>query len=173
MLHHLGDLVLPRFFVGEPRVLRDLLRTLPVIIVQGDRNARRQAAHLEVVRPDPDEFRVGDSHSFRLEGQIDGALLDDGVNVIPPRVIIEQAVNGKPELAIQAVKQTAHAAGGLAAAVGQDAIMLFPEFILVEPLPDCVFFDVQDEFRLAEFRVEGDDFRLDDGGDPVAAGTHS
>jgi hypothetical protein len=60
------------------------------------------------------------------------------------------------------VQQPAHAARRLAAAVGQDAVVLPPELVLVEPPPDRVFFDVQDELRVA--LLELDDVRLDDRG---------
>ena len=67
-------------------------------------------------------------------------------------------------------QEAAHAAGGLSAAVGDDAVVLLPEAVLVEAAPDGVFFDVQDEFRLALFEL--DDVGLADAGHGVARGTH-
>ena len=65
-----------------------------------------------------------------------------------------------------------HAARRLAAAVREDAVVLLPEFVFVEPLPDRAFFDVQDELGVALLRIELDHFRLDDRGNRVAAGAH-
>ena len=75
------------------------------------------------------------------------------VDVVPPRVVIEQAVDRQLQLVVQPVQQPPHAARRLAAAVREDAVVLLPELVLVEPLPDRVFFDVQDELGLALLRT--------------------
>ena len=54
--------------------------------------------------------------------------------------------------------------------MGQNAVVLLPEFVFVEPPPDGVFFDVQDEFRVALFELNA--LRLDDRRNAVAAGAH-
>jgi hypothetical protein len=46
---------------------------------------------------------------------------------------------------VQPVEQPPDAARRLPAAVGQDAVVFPPELVFVEPLPDGVFFDMQDE----------------------------
>ena len=55
--------------------------------------------------------------------------------------------------------------------MGQQAVVLPPELVLVEPAPDGVLLDVEDELRIA--RLELDDVRLDDRRDAVATGAHS
>ena len=65
----------------------------------------------------------------------------------------------------------AHAARRLAAAVGQDAVVLLPESVFVEAAPDRVLFDVQDE--LGSALLELHDVRLDDRRNAVPAGAHA
>jgi hypothetical protein len=72
---------------------------------------------------------------------------------------------------VEPVEHAADAAGRLAAAVGQQAVVLPPELVFVEPAPDGVLLDMEDELRVA--RLELDDVGLDDRRDRVAAGSHS
>src|SRR5690606_22914116 len=110
-------------------------------------------------------------HPLALEGETHRALLDDAVDVVSPRIAIEQAIDRQLELIVQAPQQPTHAARRLAAALGQDAVVLLPEAILVEARPDRAFLDVQDELRVA--LAELDHARLDDRRDRVAAGAHA
>jgi hypothetical protein len=52
-----------------------------------------------------------------------------------------------------------------------DALMLFPESVLVEPLPHRTLFDMQDEFRFALLDLDAIGF--DDARDRVPGGSHS
>ena len=135
--------------VGEPGIVGDLLGPLAVGVAQRDLHAVRQFALLEILRAQAEELRLGDRHPLRLVGQVDRALLDDAVDVVSPRIVIQQAIDGQLQLVVQAVQEPPHAARRLAAAVRQNALVLAPELVLVEPLPDRVFFDVQDELGRA------------------------
>jgi hypothetical protein len=68
-------------------------------------------------------------------------------------------------------QQAAHAARRLAAAFGEDAVVLLPEAVLVEAAPHGVLLDVQHELRVA--LLELDHVRLDDRRDRVPAGAHA
>ena len=157
--------------VLEPRVGRDLFGALDVAVVEVDLDIVGEFAAVVVHGADAHELGVGDGQAFGLEGQGDRALLDDRVDVVPPGVAVEQAVDGQVVLLVEAVEQAADAAGGLAGALGEDAVVLFPEAVLVEALPDGVLFDVQDEVGLDVLELE--DVGLADGGDAVAAGAHA
>ena len=94
------------------------------LVVQRDLDVVTQTAAVVVLRPNADELRIGNRHALTLEGEVDRALLDHRVDVVPPRVAIEQAVDRQPELLVQAVQQAAHAARGLPGALGEDAVVL-------------------------------------------------
>lgn len=97
-------------------------------------------------------------------------MLDDGVDVVSPGVAVEEAVDGEVVLFVESVEHSADASGGLSGAFGEDAVVLFPESVFVEALPDGVFFYMEDE--LCFYIFELDDFWFADGGDCVAAGAH-
>ena len=61
---------------------------------------------------------------------------------------------GELRFLAEALQQPAHAARGLAAAVGQDAVVLLPEAVFVEAVPDRAFFDVQDELGVDLFELD-------------------
>ena len=147
-----------------------MARPAAVGVVERDLHAVRELAPLEVAAAQADELRLRDRHALRLVRQIDRPLLDDAVDVIPPRVVIEQAVDRKFQLVVQTIEHSAHPARRLTGAVGENTVVLLPEFILVEPLPDGAFFDVEDKFGVALFELN--DIRLDDRRDGVAAGAH-
>ncbi len=69
------------------------------------------------------------------------------VDVVPPRIVIQQAVDRQLQFVVHAVQQAPHAARRLTAAVRQDAVVLPPELVFIEAPPDRVFFDMQDELR--------------------------
>jgi hypothetical protein len=89
---------------------------------------------------------------------------------VPPGIAIQQAVDRQPKFLIQSAEQAANTARRLARAFGQNAIVLLPEPVFVEPAPHGIFFDVQDKLRLA--LLELDHIRFGDAGNGVAAGPH-
>src|SRR5690606_32648083 len=168
---HLLDLALPLLVFLEPWVLHDLLGALDVAVVEVDLDVVGKFAVFVVLGADAEEAGFGDGEPLALEGERDRALLDDAVDVVPPGVAVEQADDGELVLLVEAVEHAADAAGGLAGALGEDAVVLLPEAVLVEALPDRGLFDVKDEVRLDLFEL--DDFRLADRGDRIPAGTHA
>ena len=55
--------------------------------------------------------------------------------------------------------------------MGEDAVVLAPELVLVEAAPNRVLFDMQDELRAALLELH--DLRFDDGRNVVAARSHA
>src|SRR5258706_2682578 len=127
----------------EPRIGRDFAGPLAIIVVQLDLHIVRQLTLLIILGPDAQEFGGWDGQRVRLKGKADRALLDHAVDVMPPRVAIEQADDVELRLLAESLEQTAHAARRLAAAVSENAIVLFPESIFVEAVPDGSLFDMQ------------------------------
>ena len=90
----------------------------------------------------------GDGQALGFEGEADRSLLDDAVDVVSPGVAVEQADDVELGFLAEALQQPSHAARGLAAAVGEDAVVVLPETVFVEALPDGVLFNVEHEFGL-------------------------
>ena len=69
-----------------------------------------------------------------------------------PRVAIQQADDGELQLLVQPLQQPAAAARGLARAVGEDAVVLILELVIVEEVQDSAILHVEDElgFELPE-----------------------
>src|SRR5216117_2382501 len=61
---------------------------------------------------EPDELGLRNRHALALEGEIDRALLDDRVDVVAPRVVVDEDIDGEPPLLVQPPRQTPDAAGG-------------------------------------------------------------
>src|SRR4030095_4704125 len=108
--------------------------------------AMRGGSYARVVdAPESEEAAVGKRHASGFVCEVDRALLEDAVDVVPPRIVIEQAIHRKIQLVMQKMQHPADAARGLAATVSEDAVVLPPELVFVEPAPDGVLFDVEDE----------------------------
>src|SRR5439155_27259129 len=116
------------------------------------------------------KFRIGNRQAFGIERETDAPLLDDAVDVVPPRVAIEQAINRQAVLFVEAPEQPSHAARRLAGALRQNAIVFLPKPVFVEAAPDRAFFDVEHEIRVNFFELK--DVFLDDAGNGVPAGAH-
>jgi hypothetical protein len=71
---------------------------------------------------------------------------------------------------MQAMQHSPYAPRRLAASMRENAIVGFPEFVFVEPAPDCVLFDVQYELRGVFLELH--DFGFDDRGNAVTAGAY-
>ena len=54
-----------------------------------------------VIGAQADELRVGDRHAPALEGEVDRSLLDHTVDVVPPGVTVEQAVDRQLQLVVE------------------------------------------------------------------------
>src|SRR5262249_24718468 len=99
-------------------------------------------AALVILRADAEVLRIRHGHALRLIRQADRPLLDHAVDVVPPRVAIQQAVDRQSQLLIQTAQEPAHPARRLARALSPNAIMLLPESILIKTAPNRIFFDV-------------------------------
>lgn len=85
-----------------------------VSVVEADFDVVGEVAAVVVDGADAQELGFGDGEALRLEGEGDGALFDDGVDVVSPGVAVEEAVDGEFVFGVEAVEHTADAAGGLA-----------------------------------------------------------
>lgn len=84
-----------------------------VAVVEGDLDIVGEFAAVVVDGADAEELSIGDGEALGFEGEGDGALLDDGVDVVSPGVAIEEAVDGEFVLGVEAVEHAADAAGWL------------------------------------------------------------
>src|SRR6185369_11320422 len=91
VLQHQLDFLLPGLFVQEPRILRDLPRPFDVLFVQFDLHAGAELAAAVIQTAQSQVARLGDCHAARFVGKIDRSLFEHAVDVIPPRVVIQQA----------------------------------------------------------------------------------
>ena len=161
---------MPLLVFFEPGVGGDLFGSFDVAVVEVDFDIVGEVAAFEVDGADAEVFGVWDGEAGGFEGQGDGALLDDGVDVVSPGVAVEEAVDGEVVLFVESVEHSADASGGLTGAFSEDAVVLFPEAVFVEALPDSVFFYMEDELGFDIFELY--DFWFADGWDCVAAGAH-
>src|SRR5258705_8908410 len=143
---HPLDLLLPGLLL-EPAVLEELLGAADVLVVELDADIAGEAVVLGIGAGQADELGLGDGHALALEGQVDGALLDDGVDVVAPGVVVDEDVDGDLVLLVQAARQAADAAGRLAVAGEEDAVVAAPELVLGEAVPLGAFLDEEDEVR--------------------------
>src|SRR5690606_13191134 len=146
---HVVDFLFPHLVLAEPGVVEDFAGSFAVGVAEGDLDIVAELALLVVLGADADELGIGDGEALGLERQADRALLDDAVDVMPPGVAVEQAINRQAEFLVQPPQQAADAARRLAGALGEDAVVLLPEAVLVEAAPDRVLFDVEDELGFA------------------------
>src|SRR5882724_2317238 len=163
---HPLDLFLP-FLLLEPAVFRQLLGPADVLVVELDADVAREAVAVGIGAGQPDELGLGYGHALALESQIDRALLDHRVDVVAPRVVVDEDVHGQLVFLVQAAGETPHAARRLAVAGEEDAVVAAPELVLGEPVPLGALLDEQHEVRRAA--PDLDVFGLDDGGNRVAA----
>src|SRR2546425_2377114 len=163
---HPLDLLLPVLLL-EPVIVEELLGAGNVLVVELDAHVAREAVRFGIRARQPHELRLRNGHALALEGEIDRALLDDRVDVVAPRVVVHEDVDGEPLFLVQPARQTPHAAGRLSVARQEDAVVPAPELVLGEPVPLRALFDEEDEIRgaAADLQILG----LDDGGYGVAA----
>src|SRR5207244_12077135 len=163
---HALDLVLPVLLL-EPAVLQQLLGAADVLVVELDADVAGQAVAVGIDAGEADELRLGDGHALALEGEVDRALLDDGVDVVAPGIVVDEDVDGDLVLLVQAAGEAADAAGRLAVAGQQHAVVAAPELVLRQAVQLGALLDEQDEVGGAA--ADLDVLRLDDGRDRGAA----
>ena len=156
--------------LGEPWIRCDLLGSLLVFVVKLDLDILFQAASLVIAASKPYELRVGDRHPHALKGQVDRSLLDDRVDIVSPRVIIEQTIHRQLVLGVEPIEHPPNSSSWLPCPVRDDAIVLLPKLVLVEPLPNGTFFHMQDELRIASLNL--DPIRLDNTRYRIPCRTH-
>src|SRR5688572_27967511 len=86
---HPLDLLLPVLLL-EPAVAEELTSACGVLLVELDPDIPRQNVRFGIGAREPDELRLRDRHPLALEGEVDRSLLDDGVDVLPPRVVVDE-----------------------------------------------------------------------------------
>src|SRR5262249_36889186 len=150
---------------------RDLPGTFDVLFIELDLYARSELAPSIVFAPQAEKTGIRNSHPSRLVRKIDRSLLNDAVDVIPPRIVVEQAVDRQLQLIVQPVQHPSDASRRLAPSVGKNAIVSAPEFVLVESAPDGVLFDMKN--KLGSIFFELHDVLLKDRRNAVTAGTHA
>src|SRR6266542_1624533 len=163
---HTLDLFLP-FLLLEPAIFRQLLGAADVLVVELDADVAREAVAVGIGAGQPDELGLGYGHALALEREIDRALLDHRVDVVAPRVVVDEDVHGELVFLVQAAHETPDAAGRLAVAGEEDAVVAAPELVLGEAVPLGALLDEEHEVRRAA--ADLDVFGLDDGGHRVAA----
>ena len=158
-------------FLGKPRVFRDLFGPFAVSILQ--RNGARlgiETAAFQINAAYAQEASFGYRHALRFVCQVDGTLLDNAVDVVSPRIVIEQTVNRQLEFIVQTIEQPPHAPCRLPGTVSQQTVVLAPKVVFVKALPNSGFFDVQYELCLAIFELYY--FWLDDRRNAIASHAH-
>ena len=91
---HSLDFPLPIFAVLKPRVGGDLPGAGDIAVGQVDLHIVTQLAAFIVPCPQSDELRLRNGHAPALKGEGDRTLLDDTVDVVPPWIAIQQAIDG-------------------------------------------------------------------------------
>src|SRR5215510_12888058 len=163
---HALDLVLPGLLI-EPAVLEELLGPAHVLVVELDPHVARQAVAIGIGAGEADELGLGDGHALALEGEVDRALLHHGVDVVTPRVVVDEDIDGKLVLLVETSGEAADPARGLAVAREEDAVVAAPELVFGEAVPLRPLLHEEDEVRRAALNL--DVFRLHDGRHGVAA----
>src|SRR5262249_1662865 len=123
--HHSLDLLLPGLLL-KPPIAEELLGSADVLVVQLDSDVAREAVAVGVGAREADELGFGDRHALALEREVDRALLDDRVDVIAPGVVVDQDVDGDLVLLVETAGEAADAAGWLAVAREQHAVVAAP-----------------------------------------------
>src|ERR1700722_8088594 len=139
--------------VGKPGIGGYFAGPLFVVVIEIDFDGVGQLAFVKILGANAQESGVGDRQAAGFESKGDRALLDHGIDVMPPRIAIEEADDGELEFAAEALEEPADAARGLAAAVGENAVLFFPEAVFIEAVPDRSLFDVENEIRLAFLKL--------------------
>ena len=80
-------------------------------------------------------------------------MLEHRVDVVAPRVVVEQAVDGEFEFVVEPVEHASHAARWLATAMRQQAGMFFPKLIFIKSSPNRIFLDVQNKLCFTRFKL--------------------
>src|SRR5438046_5374057 len=119
---HPLDLFLP-FLLLEPAVVDQLLGPAHVFVVELDADIAWQPVRSGIRARGPDELGFGNGHPLALEREVDRSLLDDRVDVVAPRVVVDENVNGEPVFLVQAPRQAPHTARRLAVARQEDAVV--------------------------------------------------
>src|SRR5207253_11242231 len=104
-----------------------------------------QPVRIGIGAREPDELGLGNGHPLALEREVDRSLLDDRVDVVAPRVVVDENVNREPVLLVEAPRQAPHTARRLAVARQEDAVVSAPELVFGEPVPLGPFLHEQDE----------------------------
>src|SRR5712691_6891508 len=131
---HPLDLFLPGLLL-KPAVLEQLLGPAHVLVVEFDADVAREAVGVGIGAGEADELGLGNGHPLALEREIDRALLDDRIDVVAPRVVVDEDVHGDLVFLVQAAGQPPDASGRLAVACEEDAVVPAPELVLREPVP--------------------------------------
>ena len=73
--------------------------------------------------------------------------LSDGVDVETPRIVVDEHVERDLELVRHALHEPSHAARRLALRGDEQALVLLPELVLVQAVPDGFLLDEEDVLR--------------------------
>src|SRR5256712_7344193 len=163
---HPLDLLLPALLL-EPRIAEELAGAGDVFVVQLDAHGARQAVRFRVSAREPDELGLRNGHALALEGKVDRALLDDRVDVVAPRVVVHEDIDGQPLLLVEPPRQPPDAAGRLTVSRQENAVVPPPELVFREPVALRAFLDQEDEIGRALLDLYV--FRHNDGGHGIAA----
>src|SRR5258705_321762 len=156
---HALDLGLPALLL-EPRVIEELAGAGDVLLVELDAHVARELVRLGIRAREPDELGLRNGHALALEREVDRALLDDRVDVVAPRVVVDEDVDRKPLLLVEPARQAPDPAGRLSVSGQKHAVVPAPELVLGEPIPLRALLDQQDEVGGALPDLQG--LRLDD-----------
>jgi hypothetical protein len=131
------------------QVLEQLLGPADVLVVELDADVAREAVVVGIGAGEAEELGLGNGHPLALEREVDGALLDDRIDVVAPRVVVDEDVHGQLVSLVQAARQAPDSARRLAVAGQEDAVVAAPELVLREAVPLGALLDEQDEVRRA------------------------
>src|SRR5215831_6717029 len=125
---HPFDFILPFFFL-KPFILHELSCPVDVFVVELDADVAREPVAIGIGAGEADELGLGDGHALAFKSEINRSLLDDRVDVVAPRIVIDENVNGKIVFFVQPARQAPDTAGRLAVSRKQDTVVPAPEFI--------------------------------------------
>src|SRR6266478_7813258 len=92
VLEHQIKFLLPRLLLSEPWILSDLASSFDVLIVQFDLHTGTKLAALVIAAAQAEESGIRNGHAARFVRQVDRSLFNDAIDVISPRIIIQQAI---------------------------------------------------------------------------------
>src|SRR6266705_3027862 len=93
VLEHQIEFLLPRLLLSEPWILSDLASSFDVLLVQFDLHAGTKLAALVIAAAQAEESGIRNGHAARFVRQVDRSLFDNAINVVSPRIIIQQAIH--------------------------------------------------------------------------------